>query len=145
MVDEPAELVIAPESVAYVIVKAREFNAKVDAWNDPGGAIDENDDAEAILENLSNDPVRLEIATFITELNEDEQAELVAIAWIGRGTFEAEEFDEAVRTAREESTNPAADYLLGLPLLADYLADGLDKLGYSVEDAEDDATNGKVI
>lgn len=144
MVDEPVELVITPESVAYVIVKAREFNAKVDAWNDPG-IVDENDDAEAILENLSNDPVRMEMATFISELNEDEQAELVAIAWIGRGTFEAEEFDEAVRTAREERTNPPADYLLGLPLLADYLADGLYKLGCSVEDAEDDVTDDEII
>jgi len=142
MVDEPAELVIAPEAVAYVILKAREFNAKVDAWNDPG-AIDENDDAEAILENMSNDPVRMEAAAFISRLNEDEQAELVAIAWIGRGTFDAEEFDEAVRTAREEHTNPAADYLLGLPLLADYLADGLYKLGYWIEDP--DATDGEVI
>lgn len=144
MVDEPVELVIAPETVAYVIVKAREFNAKVDAWNDPG-ATDENDDADAILENLANDPVRREVATFISELNEDEQAELVAIAWIGRGTFEAEEFDEAVKTARQERTNPPADYLLGLPLLADYLADGLYKLGYWLEDAENDVTNGEVI
>jgi hypothetical protein len=144
MVDEPVELVIAPENVAYVIIKAREFNAKVDAWNDPS-SLDENDDPEDILENLTNDPVRLEMATFISELNEDEQAELVAIAWIGRGTFEAEEFDEAVRTAREERINPPADYLLGLPLLADYLADGLYKLGYAVEDAEDDVTDDEVI
>jgi hypothetical protein len=61
---------------------------------------------------------------------------LVALAWLGRGTFSADEFDEAVATAFAERTNPTERYLLGIPLLADYLEEGLDKLGYSVEDAE---------
>jgi len=135
---------ISLDQVAYVIVKAREFDAKVDAWNDPAD-IEENDPADAILENMSNDPVRRELATFITELDDDEQAELVAITWVGRGTFEPEEFADAVRTAHEERTNPTADYLLGLPLLADYLADGLEKLGYSAEEAIDRVTDNEVL
>lgn len=138
------DLTITPEKVAYVIIKAREFDAKVDSWNDPD-ASDENDVSDAILENLANDPVRTELATFIAELNDDEQAELVAIAWVGRGTFEPEEFGEALKTAREERTNPTADYLLGLPLLADYLTEGFEKLGFSIDDAEDELTRGEVI
>ncbi|CFX28587.1 conserved protein of unknown function [Candidatus Filomicrobium marinum] len=138
------DLNITPEKVAYVIIKAREFDAKVDSWNAPD-ASDENDVSDAILENLANDPVRTELATFIAELNDDEQAELVAIAWVGRGTFEPEEFGEALRTAREERTNPTADYLLGLPLLADYLTNGFENLGFSIDDAEDELTRGEVI
>ena len=54
---------------------------------------------------------------------------LVALAWIGRGTFSAEEFDEAVQTARDERVNSTSRYLLGMPLLADYLEEGLEQLG----------------
>lgn len=144
MQGDPVQLTISQEKVAYVIIKAREFDAKVDAWNDPSD-VQENDPSDAILENYANDPVRREAATFISELNVDEQVELVAIAWLGRGTFEVEEFDEARNTAREERVNSTADYLLGLPLLADYLADGLDKLGYSVEAAEEDIIENDVI
>jgi hypothetical protein len=72
-------------------------------------------------------------------LNEDEQVSLVALAWIGRGSFGPEELDEALSTARAERTNRTEDYLLGMPMLSDYLEEGLDRLGYSVEDAEDEA------
>lgn len=120
--------------IAHVIVKAREYDAKVAAW-DSGG---DESDSDSILEDLKDDPTRQEIAEFISGLNEDEQAQLVAVMWIGRGTFSAEEFDEAVDTARAERTNRTEDYLLGVPLLADYLEEGLDKLGLSIEDAEED-------
>lgn len=144
MKSNPVQLAISPDKVAYVIIKAREFDAKVDAWNEPGD-VEENDASNAILENYANDPVRREASAFISALNVDEQVELVAIAWLGRGTFEIDEFDEAVKIAREERVNSTADYLLGMPLLADFLADGLDKLGYSVEEAEDDIVEGEVI
>ena len=77
--------------------------------------------------------------SFIRDLNEDEQASLVALAWIGRGSFGPEELEEALATARAERTNRTDEYLLGMPLLPDYLEEALDRLGYSVEDAEDDA------
>ncbi len=131
-------LEIAPEKVAHVIIKAREYNAKVGAWNTSPEEGDADEDPEAILEGFANDPTRAELAGFIDALNDDEQAELVALAWVGRGTFEPEEFAEAVETAKSERINATAQYLLGLPLLADYLEEGLEKLGYSVEDIESD-------
>jgi hypothetical protein len=131
-------LEIAPEKVAHVIIKAREYAVKVGAWNSSPEEGDADEDPEAILEDFSNDPTRAEIAGFIEALNDDEQAHLVALAWIGRGTFEPEELDEAVETARAERTNKTSQYLLGLPLLADYLEEGLEKLGFSVEDIESD-------
>lgn len=132
------DIEIAPEKVAHVIIKAREFDAKVGAWDNSAEDGDAAEDPSAILEDYSNDPTAAEIAGFIDALNDDEQAHLVALAWVGRGTYEAEEFDEAVETARSEQTNSTASYLLGLPLLADYLEEGLEKLGFSANDVESD-------
>lgn len=129
---------IAPEKVAYVIIKAREYDAKVGAWNDTPEEGDAEEDPNAILEDFANDPTRAELASFISGLNFDEQANLVALAWVGRGTFEKEEFTEAVETARNERINATAVYLLGMPLLADFLENGLEAMGYSVEDSEND-------
>ncbi len=131
-------LEIAPEKIAHVIIKAREYGAKVGAWNTSPGEGDADEDPQAILEDFASDPTRDEIAGFIETLNDDEQAHLVAVAWIGRGTFDTDEFAEAVETARNERTGSTADYLIGMPLLADYLEEGLEKLGYSVSDIEDD-------
>ena len=127
---------IAPEKVAHVIIKAREYDAKVGAWNDTREEGDAEEDPSAILEDFANDPTRAELVGFIEALNYDEQANLVALAWVGRGTFEKEEFAEAVETARNERVNTTAGYLLGMPLLADYLEEGLEKLGFSVDDIE---------
>ena len=129
---------IAPEKVAHVIIKAREYDAKVGAWNDNTEEGDAGEDPNSILEGFANDPTRAEVAGFIEALNDDEQANLVALAGIGRGTFEKEEIAEAVETARSERVNATATYLLGLPLLADYLEEGLEKLGFSVDDIESD-------
>ena len=78
-----------------------------------------------------------ELKEFISGCNVDEQASLVALAWIGRGTYEPGEYAEAKQTAIEQSTTPFEEYLLGIPLLADYLEEGLNQMGISVEDAED--------
>jgi len=131
-----AALEISPAKVGYIIIKAREVAVKVAAWDD--GATSDHD-ADSILEEFSDDATRAELKGFIADLNEDEQASLVALAWIGRGSFGPEELDEALDTARSERTNRTEEYLLGMPMLADYLEEGLDRLGYSIEDAEDEA------
>ena len=131
-------LEIAPEKVAHVIVKAREYDSKVATWDDSAKAGDAEDDPSSILEDFADDPTRAELVGFINALNDDEQAHLVALAWIGRGTYGPEELDEAVDTARSERVNVTSRYLIGMPLLAEYLEEGLEKLGISVEDAESD-------
>ncbi len=79
-----------------------------------------------------------ELHAFIDGLNTDEQAALTAIAWIGRGAFEAEDYDEAVTTAEAEATTPTADYLMGMPHLAENLEAGLEALGVDVTSEEED-------
>src|SRR6185312_17543151 len=106
-----AALEISPTKIGYVIVKARECAAKVAAWDD--GATSDHD-AESILESFSDDATRAELKEFIRDLNVDEQASLVALAWIGRGSFSADELEEALATARAEQTTRTDDYLLGM-------------------------------
>jgi hypothetical protein len=106
-------LEIAPDKVAHVIVKAREYDAKVGTWDDTARSGDAEDDPSSILEDYANDPTRAELAAFIDGLNVDEQVNLVALAWIGRGTFAPEDLDEAVETARSERVS--APYLMELP------------------------------
>ena len=99
-------LEIAPDKVAHVIVKAREYDAKVGTWDDTARSGDAEDDPSSILEDYANDPTRAELAAFIDGLNVDEQVNLVALAWIGRGTFAPEEFDEAVETTAASASAP---------------------------------------
>ena len=98
--------------------------------------------AQVILMSRELDRAEGELRGFIDRLSEDEQASLVAVMWIGRGSFEAEELDEALATARAEATTPTADYLLGTPHLSDHLENGLDALGYSAMDDEDELVRG---
>ncbi len=83
-----------------------------------------------------------EVHAFIAGLNDDEKANLVALAWVGRGAFEAEEFDEAVATARAEATTPTEDYLMGMPHLAENLEAGMEAMGLDVTDQEADFLDG---
>ncbi|MGJ8628795.1 MAG: DUF3775 domain-containing protein [Sulfitobacter sp.] len=79
-----------------------------------------------------------ELRGFLETLNEEERYSLIAVMWIGRGSFEAEELTDAIKTARQEASTPTADYLLGTPHFADHLESGLEALGLSASDAEQD-------
>ncbi len=79
-----------------------------------------------------------ELRALIERMDQDEQAALVAIMWIGRGAFEPEDWEDAVATAEAEATTPTADYLIGTPHLADNLEAGLEALGYDVSQEEGD-------
>jgi hypothetical protein len=131
------ELQIAPEKVGWLILKMRAFDAKVAPYIDANE--ESEDDESELIENRSDDPDAAEITGFIRTLNEDEESDLVALAWVGRGTFDIDDWDEARRTARQERTTRTERYLLGMPLLADYLAAGLEAFGIDPAKAEDDA------
>ena len=98
--------------------------------------------AEVIILARELDRGEAEFDGFVERLNEEEQAALVAIFWIGRGGFEAEEYDEAYRTAVSEASAPTEDYLKGSPHLADHLESGLEALGIDSSDVEDDLYRG---
>lgn len=91
-----------------------------------------------IFQAREGDLASAELRDFIGGLNEDEKAHLTAIAWVGRGAFEPEEYLEAVDTAYREATTPTEDYLMGMPHLAENLEAGLDALGVDVSGEEED-------
>lgn len=129
-------LTVSPEKVFYIIVKAREFDAK-DVVTDPSpGSNPSDDNGRAVLEDHSNDPVVQEITAFIDSLSEDEQADLVALAWLGREDSTGEDWDEVRAEAWRARNNRTASYLLGMPQLGDYLEEGLSTLGISIEEFE---------
>jgi hypothetical protein len=131
------ELAISREKVSFLIEKAQEFDVK-DLPTDPDSGSNPADDGEVdVLEDDPSDPVGREMASFIRALNEDEQIDLVALTWLGRGDGTIEEWDELRGRAAERRSgyrNPRAEtvrYLLGEPLLGDLLAEGLDRFGIS--------------
>ena len=79
-----------------------------------------------------------ELRQFIANFSDEDKAQLTAVAWIGRGAFEAEEFDAAEQTARVEATTPTEDYLMGMPHLSEHLEYGLEALGVDVTAEEED-------
>jgi hypothetical protein len=124
------------EKVCFIIVKAREFDAKEERI-EPDYASDAVDDKFVqVLEDQPDDPTVDEIRSFIEAMNEEEQVELIALAWVGRGDFGAEEWPEAVALARERRVASTTEYLLGLPLLGDFLEEGLAAFGRSCADTE---------
>ena len=98
--------------------------------------------AQVVLMARELDRAEGELRGFIDRLSEEEQISLVALMWIGRDSFGADELDEAIATARNEATTPTADYLLGSPHLSDHLENGADALGLSLVDDEDDLVRG---
>jgi hypothetical protein len=122
------------EKVCYIIAKAREFDAK-DVVTDPNDASNPTDDAMiSVLEDHRDDPVVQEIAATIFAMSQDEQIDLVTMAWLGRGDGSIEDCDELRAEATRAHNKRTASYLLGMPLLADYLDEVLSELGHSCDE-----------
>lgn len=129
-------LSLSIESVCYLIIKARAFDAK-DVVTDPDPGSDGADDGmRAVLEDHRDDPVLQELASAIAVMNEDQQIDLVTLVWLGRGDGDVGNWDELRQEAARAHNRRTAHYLLGMPLLGDYLEEGLSQLGYSCEDVE---------
>jgi hypothetical protein len=132
------ELTVDPETVCFLIVKAREFDVKVEP-DDPDPGSNPADDGEVdVLEDRRDDPTFAELMGTLEALNDDELSELVAMTWIGRGDYDAEDWEEAKEQALQRGTKGTAEYLLGTPLLGDYLESGFTDLGYSCEETDEE-------
>ena len=121
-------LTISPDKVCYVIAKARELDVKV--------AAEELDDEGMgrILEDYADDPTLEELKSFLEAQSDDELRELLALAWVGRGDFGADEWRESLRQVQDVREKHTVDYLLGTPLLSDYLEEGLAQFGHACEE-----------
>jgi hypothetical protein len=116
--------------------QAREFDVK-DEVTEPDPESNPSDDRDAaILEDHEDDPVLEELTSLIDSLSEDEQIDLVALAWLGRDDYGASDWPSVRAEAADAHNNRTANYLIGMPLLGDYLDEGLSMLGYSCEEFE---------
>lgn len=131
------ELTISPEKVCFLVIKAREFDAKQlpnDA--DPGSNPSDDQDIE-VLEDQPDDPVVEEMTSLIESLSQDEQIDLVALAWLGRDDNTIADWaDVRADAASAYNRRTTARYLLGTPQLGDLLEEGFAILGRSCEDFE---------
>ena len=129
-------LTISSESVCFIIVKAREFDAQ-DVVTDPDSGSNAADDgAASVLEAHSDDLTQKELVAFINALSEEEQADLVALLWLGRGDGTMEDWGDLRDEAQRQHNSRTAAYLLGEPLLSDHLEEGLSQFGFTCEDFE---------
>lgn len=125
---------ISSDQVCFLIIKLRQFHAKdAPVIPDPGDNVTDDADRE-VLFDLPEDPTEEEIRSFFEQLNEDEKVEVLAMLWLGSGTFE--EWSEAVDAARQDGDSRRADTFLSMPLAADYLEDALTRLGFSCADVD---------
>lgn len=126
---------IPRDTLAWIIAKAREVEVK-DVDTSDGES--DGDDPLGVLEDRGDDASAQELRSWIEDLDDEGRAELVALFWLGRGDGGPEDFPQLKRQALASATRSTADYLLGEPLMADLLEEGLEALGISVSEVEDE-------
>lgn len=131
-------LEVNPETVCFLILKAHQYDVETEApAADGANPLDdeaiEQLDARA-EETPAENPVFEEMKSYIEDMNEDEQVDVVALMWLGRDGASADDWRQIRSEAARAHNEHSAEYLLGTPLLADYLSEGLNCLGYDCED-----------
>ncbi|MCZ8149623.1 MAG: DUF3775 domain-containing protein [Roseomonas sp.] len=133
--EDEVDIGISLEAVATIVDHVRALQAKEET--SPEQATEDEDSEAALLQETPDDMTEGALRAFIAELNEDERASLVALAWVGRGDYGAWEWDEARGLAAERAEGrDTADYLLGMDNLGDLLAEGVATFGFSIEDVD---------
>ena len=133
------EVALNQETIQLLIGTAHEFHTREDVTFDEEPAVASDDWSQQVVANYGGDPYYRELKNAIDDLEPDQQVSLVALMWVGRGDFSAEEWDDALAQAEERWTEHTADYLIGTALLADYLGEGLSQLPSTDDEAEETA------
>jgi hypothetical protein len=120
------------DTLCRIILRAREYEAQTPTDYDGGEAAENVDDddegALSVLDDTINDSVEEELRAIMEDLGEDQLAEVVAFCWIGQGTYDVADWDEAMEEATALSTSgsdAAIDELLDMPMLASVMEAGL--------------------
>jgi len=129
---------INPRKVCFIAALARELLSE-DEGERPDASNASDDNQRVMLTDAAYGPIRSELVQYIDDLDADEAAAVVAIMWIGRGDFDPKDWEDAVAQARERGATPTSNYLLGEPLLPDYLEDALAAFGHSCRDFDQGA------
>jgi len=127
-------LTITPDSAFAILLKTRQFDVKVDQTDPDSGSNPSDDNSVDALEFGPCDDTRRELDSAINDLNDDEQRDLIALILVGRGDFTLAEWDEARTSAGDIGRERLPRYVAGIPLVSDYLEDGLSQFNHSLED-----------
>jgi Protein of unknown function (DUF3775) len=127
---------ISPEKVCFVVVKARELDVKVaPEWMDDGSNPTDDQMAQ-ILEDYADDATLDELRSYLQALNDEELEDLLALTWLGRGDYTLNDWEDLMTEVRDVRDQRTVDYLIGTPLLTDYLENGLSEFGLSCAEFE---------
>lgn len=132
-------MVLPVQKLAFIIEKAREFDAMVEDDDPDTGSNPADDMGISILEATPDNPAEEELTAALANLNDDELTELLAVLWVGRGDYDRENWREAVHQAREAKNRRIVSYLVGTPMLGDLIEEGLAELGVSVPLPQEEA------
>jgi Protein of unknown function (DUF3775) len=121
---------ISAAKVAHAIARAREHDIVAGSWERLMQRAFLDEPGHQTTDSFNSSIAGGVLAEYVDTLDQDEQASLLAIAWIGRGMFPPENFAEAFEKAKSEHLFVDASNLIGIPLLADYLYEGVEKLGF---------------
>lgn len=124
-------LTLNPDTVLSIIDMAHEFQVKESVASPERSLIPTADWEPPANTGNTDDPARATLQAEIEDLEPDQQIELVALTWLGRGDYSIEEWQDAIGLAKERWNKRTAEYLIGTPMLADFLAEGLDQHGYA--------------
>jgi hypothetical protein len=130
---EAAVLDLNPETVCFLISRARTFHTKEEVVMPDMPDNPSEDWAREALADHMEDPTLQEFKATIDDLEPDQQQTVVALMWLGRGDYGVEEWPEALEEARDRWTEETAEYLISHPQLADELLEGLVLLGYECD------------
>jgi hypothetical protein len=133
------ELLTPLETLCRIIIRAKENEAQVPA-QDPDEDADNVDDfddeggeALSVLEDELNTGVEEELRAILDDLADDQLAETLALAWVGRGTYDVTEWEDSCAEANDEDPESRIDELMDMPLLASHLEAGLAAFDFSCE------------
>ena len=120
------------DTLCRIILRGREYEAQTPTDYDGGEAADNVDDTDeetlSVLDDSINDSVEEELRSVLEDLGEDQLAEVIAFSWVGQGTYEAADWDEAMEEAQSlvaDGTDGAIDEIMEQPMLASVLESGL--------------------
>lgn len=130
------ELGVSEETLAAIILEARAFDVTVDETDEDEASNDIDDGEVSVFEDQADNPAEQVLLEGIASLSMEEQEVLVALAWIGRGDYDASEWEEARQMAADRDNGDVAHYLSGMPMLGDYLEAGAAALGINLSETE---------
>ncbi len=119
------------DTLCRIILRAREYEAQTPTDHDGGEASenvdDEGEEALSVLDDSINDGVEEELRAALGDLGEDQLAEVLAFCWVGDGTYDASDWDEAMEEASESASDGSGtiDELMDMPMLASVLESGM--------------------